>query len=83
MAVEPAPVSDRPADGPCHSPPSVRPERPVRREQEHRHLTACDSARSLADGHGTADDISRLADLRDRGVITEQEFQKAKAKALS
>ena len=30
-----------------------------------------------------AAEISKLADLRDRGVISEQEFQQAKAKALS
>jgi hypothetical protein len=36
-----------------------------------------------ADGHGAADEISRLADLRDRGAITEAEFQQAKAKALA
>lgn len=34
-------------------------------------------------GKGTADELSRLADLRDRGVITEEEFQQAKAKALA
>jgi len=34
-------------------------------------------------GGGTADEIARLADLRDRGVITEQEFQQAKSKALA
>jgi hypothetical protein len=34
-------------------------------------------------GGGTADEIGRLADLRDKGVISEQEFQTAKAKALS
>ena len=31
---------------------------------------------------GAADEIARLADLRDRGVITEAEFQQAKGKAL-
>ena len=31
---------------------------------------------------GAADEIARLADLRDRGVISEAEFQQAKAKAL-
>ena len=29
-----------------------------------------------------ADEIARLADLRDKGVLTEEEFQAAKAKAL-
>jgi hypothetical protein len=33
-------------------------------------------------GGGTVDEISRLADLRDRGVLSEEEFQQAKAKAL-
>jgi hypothetical protein len=33
-------------------------------------------------GGGAADEITRLADLRDRGVISEAEFQQAKAKAL-
>jgi hypothetical protein len=33
-------------------------------------------------GGGAADEISRLADLRDRGVISEAEFQQAKTKAL-
>jgi Short C-terminal domain/Phospholipase_D-nuclease N-terminal len=31
----------------------------------------------------SADELARLADLRDRGVITEADFEKAKAKALS
>jgi Short C-terminal domain/Phospholipase_D-nuclease N-terminal len=30
----------------------------------------------------TADELARLADLRDKGVISEAEFQQAKAKAL-
>ena len=34
-------------------------------------------------GSGSADEISRLADLRDRGVISEDEFQQGKAKALA
>ena len=32
---------------------------------------------------GVADEVARLADLRDKGVISEAEFQQAKAKALS
>lgn len=31
----------------------------------------------------TAEEISRLADLRDRGVISEAEFQQAKTRALT
>ena len=36
-----------------------------------------------SDSRSTADEIARLADLRDRGVISEEEFQQAKAKAIS
>jgi hypothetical protein len=36
-----------------------------------------------AAGDGQADELSKLADLRDRGVITEAEFQQGKAKILS
>jgi hypothetical protein len=31
---------------------------------------------------GTTDDLHRLADLRDRGVLTDEEFERAKAKVL-
>ena len=31
---------------------------------------------------GPADDISKLADLRDRGILTSEEFERAKAKSL-
>ena len=34
-------------------------------------------------GGGGAEEVSKLADLRDKGVISEDEFQQAKAKALS
>src|SRR5262245_15983859 len=34
-------------------------------------------------GGGSADEIARLADLRDKGVLSEEEFQQAKAKALA
>jgi hypothetical protein len=34
-------------------------------------------------GGGSADEIAKFADLRDKGVISEEEFQAAKAKALS
>jgi len=32
---------------------------------------------------GTADDLHKLADLRDRGVLTDEEFERAKARALA
>ena len=31
---------------------------------------------------GPGDDLSKLADLRDRGVLTDEEFDRAKARAL-
>jgi type VI protein secretion system component VasK len=34
-------------------------------------------------GGGSADELSKLADLRDKGVITEAEFQAGKAKILA
>jgi hypothetical protein len=37
----------------------------------------------VTQGGGAADEIARLADLRDRGVLSEAEFQQAKAKALA
>jgi len=36
-----------------------------------------------AAGDGAATEVAKLADLRDRGVISEAEFQQGKAKALS
>ena len=38
---------------------------------------------SVAGTSGPADEIARLADLRDKGVLTEAEFQQAKEKALA
>jgi hypothetical protein len=32
---------------------------------------------------GAVDDLHRIADLRDRGVLTEEEFERAKAKILA
>jgi Short C-terminal domain/Phospholipase_D-nuclease N-terminal len=34
-------------------------------------------------GSGSAEELARLADLRDRGVLDEAEFQQAKAKLLA
>ena len=33
-------------------------------------------------GTGSADELAKLADLRDKGVLSEEEFQQAKARAL-
>ncbi|MFB7590145.1 SHOCT domain-containing protein [Streptomyces sp. NPDC056169] len=34
-------------------------------------------------GGGAADELTRLADLKEKGAITDEEFQKAKAKILT
>ena len=38
---------------------------------------------AAGDGSSTADQLAKLADLRDRGVITAQEFESQKAKILA
>ena len=47
--------------------------------------TTQDYIRSVAASNGSsaAENLTRLADLRDRGVITEAEFQQGRAKALA
>ncbi|MEU9706134.1 SHOCT domain-containing protein [Streptomyces sp. NPDC047981] len=35
------------------------------------------------EGTGHADELARLAELKDKGAITDEEFEKAKAKVLS
>ena len=39
-------------------------------------------ARSEAQGRNSADELAKLADLRDRGVITDEEFQRGKVQLL-
>jgi Short C-terminal domain/Phospholipase_D-nuclease N-terminal len=39
--------------------------------------------KQVASSSSSADDLSKLADLRQRGVLTEEEFQAQKAKILS
>jgi type VI protein secretion system component VasK len=39
-------------------------------------------ARSEAQGRQSADELAKLADLRDRGVITDEEFQRGKVQLL-
>lgn len=38
---------------------------------------------TASSGTSTADELARLADLRDKGVISQAEFDQAKAKALA
>jgi len=40
------------------------------------------NAAGAGNGRSTADELHRLADLKDRGVITDAEFERLKAKAV-
>jgi hypothetical protein len=42
-----------------------------------------DYVQNVTSSGSAAEEISRLADLRDKGIITEEDFQAAKAKALA
>jgi hypothetical protein len=62
-----------------------------RKMQEHAVKSAADQEAAFrgyvqnvaATSTSSADEIARLADLRDKGVLSEEEFQQAKAKALA
>ncbi|MEU5216750.1 SHOCT domain-containing protein [Streptomyces sp. NPDC020807] len=41
------------------------------------------TAGSAPAGGGASDELARLADLKEKGAITDEEFQKAKAKVLA
>jgi ABC-type transport system involved in cytochrome bd biosynthesis fused ATPase/permease subunit len=55
------------------------------RQAAHRDQVLRDYARQSAPGApgSTADELAKLADLRDRGVISAQEFDREKAKVLA
>jgi Short C-terminal domain/Phospholipase_D-nuclease N-terminal len=42
-----------------------------------------DYVKETADSGGTADQLAKLADLRDRGVLSNEEFDQEKAKVLA
>jgi hypothetical protein len=52
-------------------------------EQDRAHYEAFRRYTERATPGGHADDLSRLAELRDRGVLTPEEFERAKAKVLA
>ena len=59
----------------------------ARGHKMHEHAGQTAGGQTVGTGRATtpssADEIARLADLRDRGEITDAEFQQAKAKALA
>ena len=56
-------------------------DRAIKSEKEFRSYVQ--SVASTNGGGGAAEEIARLADLRDKGVISDAEFQQAKAKAFA
>jgi hypothetical protein len=44
---------------------------------------AAGSGSGSGNGHSTAEELNRLADLKERGVISDDEFDRLKAKAVS
>jgi len=50
-------------------------------QQQDREFRA--SVQEAAGSQGSADQLAKLADLRDRGVITAEEFERGKAKILA
>lgn len=57
--------------------------RDVEQQQAHQEAFASYVRETAGSGGGTADELVKLADLRDRGVITEADFASQKAKLLA
>jgi type VI protein secretion system component VasK len=55
----------------------------AQRESYETYLRETTSASGVSVGGGSADELSKLAELRDRGVITGDEFDRQKAKILA
>ena len=58
-------------------------ERAARQAQQQDRSSAATSRRPRGSPASTADQLAKLADLRDRGVITAEEFEREKAKVLA
>ena len=56
--------------------------RPKMTEQDKEMLTAAQEQRRRLQGYSAADEIAKLAKLRDEGKITPEEYEAMKAKAL-
>ncbi len=57
-------------------------ERAVAKDRRQREMMAEMSASAASPGGGTADEIEKLAALRDKGVLSDEEFAAQKAKLL-
>lgn len=57
--------------------------RPKMTEQDKQMMAAAQAQQRRASGYSAADEIDKLAKLRDAGSLTPEEFEAAKAKALA
>lgn len=57
--------------------------RPKMTEQDRRMLTEAQEAQRRAAGYSAADEIAKLAKLRDEGQITAEEYERLKTQALA
>ena len=55
----------------------------AQRESYEAYLRETAGSASVGGGGGSADELAKLADLRDKGVITSDEFERQKAKILA
>jgi multidrug resistance efflux pump len=53
------------------------------RQQQQQEAQMRSYVQSVAGSPSAADEIARLAELRDKGALSEEEFQAAKAKVLA
>jgi hypothetical protein len=51
-------------------------------EQDRARYSAFQRFNAAAPAGGVADDVAKLADLRERGILNEEEFERAKSRAL-
>jgi hypothetical protein len=63
--------------------PKCRPPLPPMNWVRLRHLVASQDMSSSAPSRSSADQLVKLAELRDRGVITPDEFEREEAKVLA
>ena len=57
--------------------------RPRMTEQDKQMMAAAQAQQRRATGYSAADEVDKLAKLRDAGTLTPEEFEAAKAKALA
>ena len=69
-------------DGPSKLPSLSSRQAAIDRAKEQDEATRAYVKEVAGSGTSSADEVAKLAELRDKGVLSEEEFQQAKAKAL-